>query len=318
MTDPRLDPHYVFRGARGPSLAGLVGDAAVRLDPEGVRAAFGEAEVGEATCIAGASRVAAPAAAEGSPRPLHDLLEETCARIPAGPVALALSGGVDSAVLAALLRGRAVAYTLAPELPDYGEEDEASAVAARMGLELRRVRVGAAAYVDALPAAIAACECPLYNLHPVSRFLLARAVRADGLTTLVTGDGADERFGGTSGADYLPIVGALARAAGLQTRAPFLELPAALARDPDKRGLRALALGLGVPEPIALRPKRPRYAPPIDLACHWDAPRISALGRSLGRAPASTTDRERVRWTTLALLSRRFPGLVLPCVGSPD
>ena len=109
-------------------------------------------------------------------------------------------------------------------------------------MPLRRIRVGAQDYVDALPAAIAACEAPLYNLHPVSRHLLARAVRADGHTTLISGDGADEIFRGDSGADYLPLVGALTRAAGLTALAPFLAPPlASVAPDPDKHELRRLA-----------------------------------------------------------------------------
>ena len=40
---------------------------------------------------------------------------------------------------------------------------------------------------------------------------------------LVTGDGADEVFRGAAGADYLPVVGAIVRAAGLVESAPFLD-----------------------------------------------------------------------------------------------
>ena len=306
---------YEWRGARGPSLAALVGDTSVLLDPAGVRAAFGEREPDGATCIAGARRVLAPAPRREPPRPLRGLLERVCATLPAGRVALALSGGVDSAVLAALLGARATVYTLVPGLPGYGEEAEASAVAARLGLPLRRVHVGPRDYVDSLPAVIAACECPLYNLHPVSRYLLARQVRADGFDALVTGDGADEVFCGTSGADYLPIVDALARAAGLAPVTPFLDRRVApfVAEDREKRALRALALELGVPGEIALRPKQPRFAPPIDLSALWDAPRIDELARSLGRTASAATDRERVGWVTLALLSRCFPGLARSC-----
>lgn len=319
------DRHYEWRGKRGPSLAGLVGGASVWLDPDGVSAAFGEREHNGTTCIDGARLVLPerfapvrrdPTMLRRAPaRPLRGLLAQACARLPAGRVALALSGGVDSAVLAALLGTRATVYTLVPDLSGYGEEAEASAVAARLGLPLRRVHVGAEDYVQTLPAVIAACECPLYNLHPVSRYLLARAVRADGLDVLVTGDGADEVFRGTSGADYLPIVDALVRAAGLVPATPFLAPGVApfLAEDPGKRALRALALELGIPEEIALRPKQPRFAPPIDLTALWDAERIDALARMLGRTASAGSDRERVGWSTLALFSRGFPGLALLC-----
>jgi len=311
--------HYEWRGTRGPSLAGLVGGANVWLDREGVSAAFGEREPDGTTCIEGARQVLperlAPVRRHEPPRPLRGLLAQACARLPAGRVALALSGGVDSAVLAALLGARATVYTLVADLPGYSEEAEASAVAERLGVPLRRVHVGADDYVRTLPAVITACECPLYNLHPVSRYLLARAVRADGLDVLVTGDGADEVFRGTSGADYLPIVDALVRAAGLVPATPFLAPDVApfIAEDRDKRALRGLALELGVPEAIALRPKQPRFAPPIDLTALWDAARIDALADMLGRTPTADSDRERVGWITLALFSRGFPGLALSC-----
>ncbi len=313
--NPRLETTVQWRGAAGPSLRALVGAERVRLDPDGVRAAFGEVEPSGATCILGARRAWPALAREVSARPLRGRLAQACANIPAGSAALALSGGVDSAVLAALLRGRVVAYTLAPELPGYSEASEAQALADGLGIPLRRVSATEDDFMTALPAAIRACECPLYNLHPVSRYLLARAVRADGFDMLVTGDGADEVFRGSSGADYLPIVGALTRAAGLVAIAPFLDpcVTSAVAGDPDKRALRALAGELGVPEAIARAPKAPRYAPPMDLSRHHDPRRIAALGRGLGRAPASTTDRERVAWTTLALFARDFAGLDLSC-----
>lgn len=310
---------YEWRARRGPSLLGLVGNAQVTLDPHGVRAAFGETAADGSTCIAGARLVLPPRLRgehrRGAPGSLHAVLADACARLPSGRVALALSGGVDSAALAALLGDRATLYTLAPELPGYSEEAEARAVAERLGLPLRVVRVRAGDYIQSLPDAIEACECPLYNLHPVSRWLLAQAVRADGFDVLVTGDGADEVFRGTSGADYLPIVGALARAAGLAPFAPFLaeEVAESIAEDPHKRALRNLATDLGVPDSIARRPKQPRFAPPIDLSASWDGPRIAALARALGRDLDASTDRARVGWTTLALLSQGLPGLVLSC-----
>lgn len=310
---------YEWRGRRGPSLADLVGGASVALDPDGVRAAFGEIATDGATCIDGARLLLPPRLRgvhrRGAPGPLHALLGEACARLPNGRVALALSGGVDSAALAALLGDRATLYTLAPDLPGYSEEAEARAVAGRLGLPLRVIPARAVDYLQALPLVLTACECPLYNLHPVSRWLLARAVRDDGFDVLVTGDGADEVFRGTSGADYLPIVGALARAAGLVPVAPFLaeSVAAHIAEDPHKHALRELAVSLGVPESIARRPKQPRFAPPMDLSSLWDGPRAVALAQALGREMDLSTDRARVSWTTLALLSRQFPGLIVSC-----
>lgn len=334
--NPRLATQVEWGGARGASLREMVGEAAVRFDMDGVRMAFGEAPADGTMCVAGARRswvaerrdgasawdaevglsgealaeVRAEAGAEAVGL-LGEALARACAEVPAGRVALALSGGVDSAVLAALLGGRAAVYTLESGLPGYCEAAEAQVVADRLGVELRRVRVDAEAFVRALPAAVRAGETPLYNLHPVGRYLLARAVRADGFDILVTGDGADEVFGGTGGGDYLPVVGALTRAAGLVAWAPFLTpaVAAVVREDPEKRALRALARELEVPALVAERAKRPRFAPAMDLRRYWDEVEISALGRALGRTPTREDDRDWVRWTTLALFAADYPGL---------
>lgn len=321
--NPRLATEVVYEGRRGASLRALVGAGRVRLDAHGVRAAFGEVPADGTMCVAGARWAwvePGEAAVAGS---LRAALTEACANVPDGRGALALSGGVDSAALAGLLRGRVVAYTLAPTFAGYGEAEAAEAIAGRLGVELRRVVVTEADFVEALPAAIRACETALYNLHPVSRLLVARAARADGAEWLMTGDGADEVFNnfnycGTS--DYLPIVGALTRAAGLTAVAPFLDpvVVASVRRDPEKRALRALAEELGVPEVIVRGPKRPWLAPAMDLARVTDREAIGAIGRCLGRAPTNDGDRARVGWTTLALLVRSFPGIDLSCVGSLD
>lgn len=315
--NPRLATTVAWGGQSGGSLRGLVGDAAVELDAAGVRMAFGEAPADGTMCVAGARwswDAQAPAdgwTGDDAVKLLGEALTHACAYVRTGRVALALSGGVDSAVLAGLLSGQAAVYTLESGLPGYCEAAEAQVVADGLGVALRRVRVSEADYVGSLPAVIRGCETPLYNLHPVSRYLLARAVRADGYDVLITGDGADEVFGGTGGADYLPIVGALTRAAGLGAWAPFLDAPVAavVRRDPDKRVLRALARELGVPAEVAERAKRPRYAPGMDLSRYWDDAKIKMLGRRLGRVPGRASDREVVGWTTLGLFADDYPGL---------
>ncbi len=309
--NPRLATVIERQGERGGSLRGLVGASRVQLDGDGVRAAFGEVPADGATCIAGAHWSWLTVGGGDACATIRDALVEACARAPAGRVALALSGGVDSAVLAALLGARATVYTLESNLSGYCEAEEAQAVADHLGIALRRVRVDAEAFVGSLPDVIRGCEAPLYNLHPVSRHLLARAVRADGFDVLITGDGADEVFGGTTGGDYLPIVGALTRAVGLAAWAPFLDpaVAATVERDPGKRALRELAVEIGVPAEVAFRAKRPRFAPALDLGRYWDAVRIAELGRMLGRTPTRATDRACVGWTTLGLFAQDYPGL---------
>jgi hypothetical protein len=163
--------------------------------------------------------------------------------------------------------------------------------------------------VALLPEAVALAEEPLYNLHPVGRLALARAARARGYETLVTGDGADAAFAGRPDLDYVPLVAALTRGAGLALASPFLEGPVlsgtlARAPDRDKHLLREYATARGLPPWLATRPKRSRWMPPQDLSRHLSPDTLAPLVRELQEEPRLDDDRARVGWATLALLIR--------------
>ena len=224
-------------------------------------------------------------------------------------VALALSGGLDSALLLALLRALGAqevpVYILAAEIPGYGELPEALDSAQRLGVTPIVVRVDAQAFTCALPQAMAHIQEPLYNLHPVAKLLLAQAMRRDGIEWAISGDGADQVLGRDRSADYLPLARVLFSAAGVTLHAPFLD-PAVVAHllsyppDPDKRCLRELAARYGVPSRLVAGPKRRTMTPPLPLGGLLDAERIGALAQRLGEAPpALTDDAERVHWATL-------------------
>jgi len=306
---------FEWRGVRNGSLAALIGNTGATLDAEGVREAFGEIAPTGRTCILGARRISPPRSARSAPLPFGPLLEKSCRPMRGKKVALALSGGIDSAVLAALLRDEVVAYTLTTHFPNYCEEGEAVRMARHLGIEIRRVNATEEDFIRALPDAIRICESPLYNLHPVGRYLLARAARADGFDTLVTGDGADELFSDRSGADYLPIVDALARGAQITPFSPFCDPAfAAFVRiDPTKKDLRDFAASLAIPEDISHAPKRARFAPRMNLEAYWSSPLIETLAKRLGRLPSRGPDREYVGWPTLALFARSFSGLEHQC-----
>jgi asparagine synthase (glutamine-hydrolysing) len=164
---------------------------------------------------------------------------------------------------------RPIAYTLRPVLHgddgSYDEHAAALAIGRALGVEVVVVEATDDDFISALPDALAAIEVPLYNLHPVARLLLARRVAADGHAALVTGDGADQRCAGTDGHDYLPIVAALTRTAGLSWVCPYLhpsltELDTTTVEKPALRALLARDLG-----DVAAAPKRPRLAPHIAL-----------------------------------------------------
>ncbi len=117
------------------------------------------------------------------------------------PVACQLSGGLDSSLVAAIA-ARAThdaldCFTISFEGPrEYDEIEIAARTARAIGAELHPVRVGARALWDALPAAVASGEGLAINLHLSAKFLLSRAVRGAGHRVVLTGEGADEVFGG--------------------------------------------------------------------------------------------------------------------------
>lgn len=302
-------------GRQSPRLRDLLPTRADRtLDPRGVATAWGEHAECSATCFTGIESLPRGAAPDvPSDATLRTLLLSATARLAttAGPTAVAVSGGLDSALVLALLRAADVTnlqlYTASTGLPGYDERAQAEATARHFGHPLRVVPVTPAELVDALPACVTAIETPLYNLHPLERFFLAKAVAADGHAALVTGDGADQVFAGAPPAIFLPIVAALFEAAGVALRSPFFESQVighgwAGTSDPSKASLRALARELGAPVFVLERGKHVRLTPAMELDRHLEPAKLFPLARALGRPLSFASDRERVQWASLGLL----------------
>jgi hypothetical protein len=316
----RLDDHR-----SGDRLGPLASDQA--LDRAGVLAAWGRAPDDRLTWLAGIRQVPpgmrldhwtarepafAPAALPPG-RPLAEALAEAVARFDGEDAVVALSGGLDAALVVATLRqaGRRLpeAITLRTGLPDYDESERAARVAAALGVKVHELAVTGDDLVAALPDGIAAMEQPLYNLHPIARLLLARGAARLGARVLVTGDGADQALSGQPASDYLPLMADLTSSAGLTLWSPFLDervVAAALAFGPDlqKRALRALASSLGLPAWLTEAPKRSLLAPPLDLSPHLDRGAIDRLAHALDLPVVLDDDRSRVGWVTLALAHR--------------
>lgn len=235
-------------------------------------------------------------------------------------VALALSGGLDSALLLALLRGlgaqrHVTSYILVTDMPDYCERDAALELAGQMQANVKIVRANEADFVAALPRTTHAVEEPMFNLHPVAKLLLADAMAADGVEVAVTGDGADQVLRRDQSANYLPLCHALFDAASVELHPPFVDDAVvahltSIAPDPDKQCLRDLGARLNLPDRLVHGPKRGRLAPAMDLAALLDRDRTHALAGKLGlAAPTLQTDNERVLWTTLSLILDHFDAL---------
>ncbi|MDF3983596.1 asparagine synthase-related protein [Luteibacter sp. PPL201] len=233
-----------------------------------------------------------------------------------GRTAIALSGGLDSALLLGLLHAHGhrdvPAYVLATGMPDYDERDAALATARRLGMDVIVVNACEADFVDALPQVMRHVDEPLYNLHPVAKWLLAAAMRRDGVVRAISGDGVDQVMRRDTSADYLPLCRTLFQAQGVALHPPFLAPDVVghlLARppDPEKTCIRELGQRHGVARELVTGPKRSRLAPPMDLRALLPPGRADALAHALGWPPPDLTDdRARVQWTTLMQLLDRL------------
>ena len=117
------------------------------------------------------------------------------------PVHVFLSGGVDSAAVLGLARAcapdaRMRAYTVSFEDAALDERGGAAAIAAHHGVPLEVHRVGEADLAEGLVAAVRHTELAFGNPNTMARMALAARVRADGGRAVLTGEGADELFGG--------------------------------------------------------------------------------------------------------------------------
>jgi len=115
------------------------------------------------------------------------------------PLATLCSGGLDSGLVTAIAakhNKQLVSYVADMEGMQGEEHRRATLIANDLGTELRRIPVGQEEFLRALPHAIAANDQPLFFAQEVALFLIARQMRADGFKVVLSGDGADELFGG--------------------------------------------------------------------------------------------------------------------------
>lgn len=180
--------------------------------------------------------------------------------LPAGE-AVAVSGGLDSWVLVRLLQlqGRPVrGYTIATGIPGYCERERTQRLAEAFGVPLTVFE--RPDLEGALGRFLRVTRTPIYNLHPVSKLLLAEALRDAGVAEVMGGDAADQVFRGETSCDLLPLTQACFAYAGVRLHLPFQAVTVATP-DPEKRALRALAAELGLPA----IPKRPTLVPGPDI-----------------------------------------------------
>ena len=132
---------------------------------------------------------------------LHQLDEAVAAALVSDvPVALMLSGGLDSSAVAALAvrhvdASDLTAYSVAFGLPD-DESAAARRLASDLGIRHREIRLTETALAEGFEEWLAGIDEPSSNPTWVAVSAIARAAHEDGIKVLLSGDGGDELFGG--------------------------------------------------------------------------------------------------------------------------
>ena len=124
------------------------------------------------------------------------------------PLAVLLSGGVDSSVVANLAQ-RAVespihTFTLAFEEHELNEGPIARRIAAAIGTEHHEVMLTEGHFVENLEEALDSLDQPTFD--GLNAYYMSRAIRAAGFTVALSGTGGDELFGGYTSYRDLPVL----------------------------------------------------------------------------------------------------------------
>jgi asparagine synthase (glutamine-hydrolysing) len=117
------------------------------------------------------------------------------------PVAVALSGGIDSSLVAALTAkhfpGQLHAFTIGYEgRPDSDERAFAQTLATELGLEFTEVELRTEDVITEFPDLMAAMDTPIGDIAAFGYYSVAKAARAAGYPVLLSGLGGDEFFWG--------------------------------------------------------------------------------------------------------------------------
>jgi asparagine synthase (glutamine-hydrolysing) len=123
------------------------------------------------------------------------------------PVGLYLSGGLDSSLIASFAAaarpGRTwPSYSAVFPGRDFDESRHQRLVAAKLGTDHHEVPVEDTDLSAHLRAMVWHAEAPVRESYNVCSLMLSGAVRADGTVAVLTGEGADELFGGYPGYRY--------------------------------------------------------------------------------------------------------------------
>jgi asparagine synthase (glutamine-hydrolysing) len=145
------------------------------------------------------------------------------------PLAVFLSGGIDSSVMANLAQRAAKSpihtFTLAFEEQELNEGPIARQIAAAIGTQHHQVVLTEEGFVENLEPALDSLDQPTFD--GLNAYYISRAIRAAGFSVALSGTGGDELFGGYASYRDLPTLHRWSRRAacvprGLQAAAATL------------------------------------------------------------------------------------------------
>jgi asparagine synthase (glutamine-hydrolysing) len=142
-------------------------------------------------------------------RPENDILDEfeelfvdaTCIRLRADvPVGAYLSGGLDSSLTSAIIRtktqNRLETFSISFSDTNFDESPYQRQMAEFLGTDHKVVYCTQPDIGQVFPDVIWHAETPILRTAPAPLFLLSGLVRENGIKVVITGEGADEFFGG--------------------------------------------------------------------------------------------------------------------------
>ncbi len=142
------------------------------------------------------------ASADEAAEALRELLVD-CVRLQLRadvPVGAYLSGGLDSSVITTLIHHHTSTplrtFSLTFDDAEFDESAEQRLLVQHLGCEHSTLRCSRADIAAAFPQAVFHAESPILRTAPAPLMLLAEHVRASGYKVVLTGEGADEVFGG--------------------------------------------------------------------------------------------------------------------------
>ena len=143
------------------------------------------------------------------------------------PVGAYLSGGLDSSIVTTVIKNftdtplRTFSLTFADA--EFDESEYQNELVAYLGTDHSSVRCTRADIAAAFPRTIWHTETPIVRTAPAPLMLLSQSVRAAGYKVVLTGEGADEVFGGYDLFKEAKIRRFLAREPGSTVRPRILE-----------------------------------------------------------------------------------------------